>query len=747
MKLSKFGWLAAIVAVAVVLGANAFTPRSADAAITAAAKFCAATTTTNVSECLLQFQDSATDAGRTYQVTLASGPATFDTTGANFTAITSLANCNATVSARTPNSYIVTLSETAANACTGAITVQVTERLNVTANGTVSQTVLDPFSGTSMTATANVITTGAVRPFTTTISTGGCINDADGSPVSSLNLGVNETADITCRLDIDDNSTTPELVSSGVVSVTLGQSTASSPIIVAFDLVSGSVSGSVTGATGNVRCGAQNTLESCDDVFVGLTLQGRAGPNGQLPFTQNITVTASYTPDNPQENLPANLVATTLVTVVTQTTTAGFVNGDTFVIRCPTALNPGLANVPQLTPGQIGGVGSAIAIGILPQALICEAVFLTTNDAGQLVVQNVAPGTIEISALSGSLVDLAGRLTTNLRIGCGTGTNVSEDLTTVNPNTCQGVRFGVLGIGVGFVELRARYEPSSAAAAAGIREREATATVGFIAPAVTLNLSLSPNPVAVGQNGTATLRFNRNFFFGDTLLIDPTTGLPIAINFGSPLNGTVRFQSSNTAVAAFTGAETTTTGSSTVTTGEAFARCGGETAVITGGVLSDFFGGCDQVAVGYRGITPGDSQISATFVPDLPNAFGLTATGTVASPTSTLSGLFNLATGIASNTTSRNLRVEGVGPATTVRLVTGCNNVVAPAAETVQQVAARVDPASAAVSIWKQVPGTTQFQGAAVGANVPAGVSNLTNVNALDAIFVCVSAAATYRTT
>jgi hypothetical protein len=83
--------------------------------------------------------------------------------------------------------------------------------------------------------------------------------------------------------------------------------------------------------------------------------------------------------------------------------------------------------------------------------------------------------------------------------------------------------------------------------------------------------------------------------------------------------------------------------------------------------------------------------------------------------------------------------------ATTQRLVVGCNNVVAPASETPQQVAARVDPTSAVISIWKQVPGTTTFQGAAIGQNVPANVSNLAMVNALDAIFICVNAAATYR--
>jgi hypothetical protein len=405
-----------------------------------------------------------------------------------------------------------------------------------------------------------------------------------------------------------------------------------------------------------------------------------------------------------------------------------------------------------LVPGQIGGAGNVVGVGILPAALICEAVF-TTGGATPTDVA-VAPGTIEVSALSGSLVDAGGRLTTNLRIGCG------STASTAPINDCNGVRFGVLGIGVGFVDLRARYEPSTAAAQAGIQEREVTASVGFIAPAVTLDLLLTPNPIAVGAtNGVATLRFNRSFTFGTTLLIDPTTGLPIAINFGSPLNGTAQFQIANTAIAAFTDVLTTTTGTqaggattvatsgTTSTSGQAFVRCGGQTSRVVGGILSDFFGGCDQVTVGYRGVAAGSTLVTATFVPDLPNAFGATVNPTVTAPTSNLSGLFNLTTGIASNTVARNLEVVGAGPATTQRLVVGCNNVVAPANETVQQVAARVDPASAAVSIWKQVPGTTQFQGAPVSGSVPSGVANLSSVNALDAIFVCVSAAATYRLT
>jgi hypothetical protein len=270
---------------------------------------------------------------------------------------------------------------------------------------------------------------------------------------------------------------------------------------------------------------------------------------------------------------------------------------------------------------------------------------------------------------------------------------------------------------------------------------------------VTLNLLLSPNPVATGATGTATVRFNRSFFFGGELLIDPTTGLPIAINLGNPLNGTVIFESSNTAVASFTtGVLTTTTGTSAggastvataganVTSGSATVRCGTVAAARVGGLLADFFGGCDSVQVAYRGNAPGVSTITATFLSDLPNAFG--TTGAVAG---NLQGLLTAFNSIATNSIARDLEVVGAGPATTQRLVAGCNNVVAPANETVAQVAARVDPASAVISIWKQVPGTTQFQGAPVGGNVPSGVANLSSVNALDAIFVCVNAAATYR--
>jgi hypothetical protein len=180
------------------------------------------------------------------------------------------------------------------------------------------------------------------------------------------------------------------------------------------------VSGNVFGGTANVRCGAANTDETCDFVVVVIAVRG--GPVASST-TFDVEVTANYVPDRPALNTPAALPATTAFSFRTTTAVVDFFEGTRFIIRCPTALNPGLTGFPLLTPGQIGGV-NAIAVGILPAALICEALFV--DDDGD--VETVAPGTIEISALSGSLVDLTGRLTTNLRIGCGLGTNVSDDL-------------------------------------------------------------------------------------------------------------------------------------------------------------------------------------------------------------------------------------------------------------------------------------------------------------------------------
>lgn len=78
-----------------------------------------------------------------------------------------------------------------------------------------------------------------------------------------------------------------------------------------------------------------------------------------------------------------------------------------------------------------------------------------------------------------------------------------------------------------------------------------------------------------------------------------------------------------------------------------------------------------------------------------------------------------------------------------VDLVTGCNPVAATWAKgtAIKTVADAVSPASALDAIWKFDPATGTWMG--YSPTAPAGVSNLSTVDRLDAIFVCVNAAAT----
>jgi hypothetical protein len=455
-------------------------------------------------------------------------------------------------------------------------------------------------------------------------------------------------------------------------------------------------------------------------------------------------------------------------------------------------VDPSGVSIGQL-PGGLSG--APLAVGVLPGAVSCiaeAAVILAPGSTcpagtaitiavpggfGQVVPASVfcrvviAPGTFEVSSLSGSILTLSGTLATNVRIPCGSGlvafpTNVGG---VVNLNNCIGVRFSVLGLGVGNVEIRVRYEPNPDF---GQNELEASGFVAFVAPAVGVSLTLNPNPVAVGQTGTATAFLNQLFVpnCGTIACVDPATGLPITVgaNPGSILNGIVVFTIDNTAIARFNQVlgTITATGATPLNQG-VFATAnqvaqlcgafsGGSTTIFQniGGAsspLAAFFGGCTQAVTTYLGVEQGVANVSATFIPFLPGVSTLTSAITGTSSGFALGPGFQgfnfFAPGIGPASTFRQLQVAGAAPATTQRLVPGCNNVVAPANETVAQVAARVDPASAAISIWKQVPGTVMFMGAPVSGTVPAGVANLTNVNALDAIFICVSARATYRLT
>jgi hypothetical protein len=746
----KLGLFALVIAAAAVFGATQFGGVAQAQVPAGTTKTCVPGTTAGTATCTINVPAGGTiTSGSTIELT---GPAGAEYTNASASGGTPAVSVSP--SPAFPTTFLTINCGTAGTTCTGPFTI--TETLS---GAPVGSSVTQTINGAALPAAT--VTAAAPAAATTTLTLAGCFDIVGAgdpitgaAPVGFLEVSPGEVEFVACVIDVNDTSATPDLVSSGIVS-------GLDPDIAAVTIASATsngVSGNVFGGTANVRCGAPNTTDTCDEVIVVIAVRG--GPVAS-PETFTVQITANYVPDNPALNTPAALAARTAFTFRTVTTVTGFVAGDRFVIRCLPSLNPGLQTTfPLAIPGAIDD-GDLVGVGILPSALICEAGFLAAGAAANAPFQAVAPGTIEVTSVNGTLLDLRGGLTTNLRIGCGTGPVVSDDLGTINPNTCRGVRFGVIGLGVGFVELRARYEPSSAAAAAGILERETAAEVAFIAPAVSLSLSLNPNPVAVGATGTATLRFNRTAIFAGELLVNPQTGAPLFVNLGTPLNGTVTFQSSNPSVAGFTGnltaAEQIVTGTvatpgvSVPSQQTAVVRCGVLQPIVVSGLgavtaanFAGFFGGCSDVAVQYRGNQVGTTDISATFVPDLPGAFGGPVFPAAPGNLQALLGAFGT---FSTNTVAQTLQVVGASPVGTQRLVPGCNNVVAPANETVQQVAARVDPAAAVISIWKQVPGTTQFMGAAIGGNVPAGVSNLTNVNALDAIFICVNAAATYRLT
>jgi hypothetical protein len=283
--------------------------------------------------------------------------------------------------------------------------------------------------------------------------------------------------------------------------------------------------------------------------------------------------------------------------------------------------------------------------------------------------------------------------------------------------------------------------------------------VGFVAPVVAPSLLLSPNPVVVGQTGTATVRFNRTInctgafttgfastvpgsttsIAGGSVFIDPTTGQPIIFNLGSGLNGSVVLTIADTSVAQWATAVTPTNIASPQSTGftdtvsQAVRRCGffpttGITApfnqivsTVGAGNLSNFFGGCDTVTATYRGVIAGVTNVTATFIPDLPGAFGNTVN--LNGSQAALLGLF----GPGGFTTSqRVLQVENAAPVGTVQLSRGCNNVSPTVSEAASAYAARVAPAAALVAIWEHQAATNTFRGFSPQAGAPSDLAAVT---------------------
>jgi hypothetical protein len=421
-----------------------------------------------------------------------------------------------------------------------------------------------------------------------------------------------------------------------------------------------------------------------------------------------------------------------------------------------------------IIPGEIGGV-FVDAIGVLPGALICQVVLL---DAAGLEI--AAPGgKIEVSSINGTLIDASGQLTTNLRIQCGsipspltTGGTVFTGLGTVGvtglANDCLGVQFAVVGRGVGFVELNARYEPNAFAIQAGIHEAEGVGSVAFIAPAVDLVLDLAPNPATVNQRVTATALFNEVIVtVAGVPLIDPTTGVPFTEFLGSRLSGNVVFSTSSTSVAPFIGTQLSLTGQEAGAAGgtadlpnvdvsgqfagvtqSVTVRCGGLGPLGAAATFASFFQGCDSAQAILLARAQGSSTISATFIPDLPGAFGAGALigGTAnLDAAAALLGLFAPATG-GLNTDAEVLLVIGEAPTGNVQLSRGCNNVSPTVTETAAAYAQRVDPAAALVAIWEHQAATNTFRGWSPQAGAP---NDLSGVTRLRPVFVCVSSAAT----
>jgi hypothetical protein len=571
-----------------------------------------------------------------------------------------------------------------------------------------------------------------------------------------VQAGSGATGQTTCTVTLTDTSAPTTSVSSGSVAVTLTNALAG------VVLANGTT-------TQTFRCpssGVTNTNDACSSITFTVA-------SNTANLTGAFTVTAAYTPDLPQFD---NATTATFSLQLSNSLVVGtFLQPTGLIISCPsTSDNFAPQGVPfnNPTPSQLSAV-NVIALGVLPSTLICTVKGVGAD--GVTVLTNFAPGTIEVSSVNGVLLDATGRFSADLRIGCdasgviNVGNTIAIPGSTISVNTCTGVSFAVSGVGVGNVELRARYEPSSVAAAAGIQERETLANVGFIAPIIVPSLLLSPNPIAVGATGTATVRFNRSIncqaafntgllappsltgINGGNVCIDPTTGQPIIFNFGSTLNGNVILTISDTTIAQWNEAVTPTNIASPQSTGftstvaQVVRRCGffpttgivstgGQFPSVTGS-LSNFFGGCDTVNAVYKGITAGFTNISATFIPDLPGAFG-NATG-VTAPAAAFLGLF--ANGSFA-TSSRVLTVENAAPSGLVQLARGCNNVSPTVSEAATAYAARVSPAAALVAIWEHQAATNTFRGF---SPLPAAPSDLAAVTRLRPVFVCVSGAAT----
>jgi len=704
-------------------------------------------TAANSATCTITLPAATNIAAGTTTITV-TGPAGATVTAASATGGTPAITAAPGAAAGT---VTITCGAVAPAQCTGPATI--TETISgaaLVAGVTITETV----SGAS-TGSLPTVTLGGVpgAPFQTTITSLGCQSGGTFTTGAAITTSINPGGTITCRFKLGDNepgtipagtcidaptvTSASQCVSSGLVTATINNATAGL-----------SIAGGPSANTTTVRCPPVGSgLNACDPIDITFNTTATA------VLANAVSIQITYNPDSPAQNTTAVANFTSLFSIVQGVT--AFTQPVGLLIACTsTVAGPFTGPVP----GPIGTI-NIIAVGVLPGTLPCTVT--PVNAAG--VATPAAPGTIEVSSVAGVLLTSAGQLATNLRIACDTAPTVTIGVT-INVNTCQGVAFAVLGTQVGPVDLRARYEPSTVAAAAGITEIEASTNVAFVAPPVSVSLLLSPNPVVVGQTGTATARFNRSFncsaafgfgtgaVLGGNVCIDPTTGLPIAFDFGSGLNGSVIFTIDNSAVASFVNT-TSNPVSAPQTTGfvatanQSVVRCGffpttgfpvtnvGNPNPSLTGPLTNFFGGCDSAAATYRGNIAGNANVNATFVPDLPGAFGSQSVGLSPAVTPLL-GLFSN----TQPTQTRVLNVVAAPPSGTTALVRGCNNVTPTVSESATAYAARVTPQGALVAIWEHQAATNTFKGFSPLAGAP---NDLSAVTRLKPVFVCVNAAAT----
>lgn len=808
LKFKKFGWLAAMLAVAAVMGAVAYSPRSAEAVPAAPAVVnCVAALPANTSTCTLTFSETGAAGVAPNTITITTGGFPFPNANGVFTGTATLtgpynAAC-ATAVAVAPTTLTINLGTAAACLAAfppGLTTVTFTF---VQTSGNTTGAAAPPanafvlnYNGAAV-AFAPIATIPAFNPLATGpaallalvgCSAGGAFV-APGAINGTFNGSSTVATAVTCRISLTD--ATPVAgsnVASGLVAVTVSNLNAI-PGATITNVVGTGVpggAGTILGSTAQIRCGTANAAtpadNSCSFVDITITVPALATLVG-LTNTVTIGLSAAYTSDIAAANSNSTLGQTNAFNVQLTQAVAAAVGPTSLALACAgfdqLGATVGPANPVRpgpVGPGQVPGftTGTPLAIGILPGAVNCTVSTLVNG-----VLAPVWPGVIEVQSISGTILTLSGTLTTTVAIQCGDQNVLFTPGVAINPNNCTGVRFSVLGQGVGNVEVRARYRPIPVGApAAPIAEVEVSGFVQFQAPTIGVRLALDPDPVAVGATGTATATLTQVYIpncaltiGGASTCIDPATGLPILSSalLGSALNGIVVFTMQDTSIAAFTdqtqaNAGVTLNTGVTNTANQVIKACGAfsggasssGTAGTFGytnptGALTPYFGGCNTATATYRGLVAGQTNIAATFIPFLPGAQGLLSvpfgfTSSTAFGVQLQSNNF-FAPSTSPATVFRTLQVAGAAPATTqtINLVRGCNNVTPTVTESASAYAARVTATNAVIAVWEHQAANNTFRGAP-GAAAPASaqaVADLASVTRLQPVFVCVNAAAT----